>query len=525
MFYLICFIAYIPLVYYTSVWIHEMGHVVFGRLAGYRSTAVGTGFGRLLLRWRVGSLVFFIRKGGGGLTYPYSRSIYANRRQQILMNSGGIIANLLAFALFGSIALALKSTSVWLLALAIYNLFVAACSLYPYSFHSKGTTYFSDGMTLRKIIKSSARQDKDVYDLNSYRLLIRDLEEIDDREMIFVLLVHSMSACHLLLNDTEGAQECLDRAAKLCNEANVWEKASLMGAIAQFRLFDDPAAAEANAREAERLFLSAGYGAPALLTQGTQISACLGQEEIEKSAALLSELQSSEIFRKQSEMVDHGLRLEAALLMAQGKIDEAKIIVEDLQARKSGDASTCGQIADALKANGRITEASRFYQYALDTLRNLFTQQSDPGDRGRFAARYREVLEQVAAHFRENGDEDKAVEAETLFERAEEEKNRKAHANKSVQVRKTTTVKKQQGELALGCIGVNALITFMTWQSFHSARGGFVSALCAFSFIGMIAIGILLVFARVINPLPKLVGFFSVTLTVLPWIGAWLVGH
>src|SRR3972149_6419737 len=77
--------------YYLGIAIHELGHVIAGRLAGLRVVACGIGFRRP--RFHVSllgtSFYFAASLRGGGLTIAVSDQFRPSRQSMAILGSGG----------------------------------------------------------------------------------------------------------------------------------------------------------------------------------------------------------------------------------------------------------------------------------------------------------------------------------------------------------------------------------------------------------------------------------------------------
>lgn len=140
------FVLSFPVAWLISVWLHELGHVAAGRLAGVWVWGCGLGYGRPYGRWKVGGTVYFIaqRWWSLGQTLWGSNGTYPSPRGMILFSLGGPTA---------SLATAAATIAAWRVAPSdfVAALFYASLwgtrNLVPFSIPLRnGTVLLSDGM-------------------------------------------------------------------------------------------------------------------------------------------------------------------------------------------------------------------------------------------------------------------------------------------------------------------------------------------------------------------------------------------
>jgi hypothetical protein len=126
---------------YLAVWIHELGHVIVGKLLGIRVTAAGAGTGGRIACARVFGIAFYVasRNPFQGLTYADADS-YVHRGRTAAFFGGGILANALVagltFAFMGLTPTMNWWFLVWLF--GFWNAFAPAVSGIPYIFRVVG---------------------------------------------------------------------------------------------------------------------------------------------------------------------------------------------------------------------------------------------------------------------------------------------------------------------------------------------------------------------------------------------------
>lgn len=141
---------------YVSIFIHELGHAVVGRMAGYLVTSFGLGTAR---PWCVipvaGTRVYFCPvRPFQGITFYCTPHRDPTRRQQAAAIAGGILAN-------GSLALlalgaGLVGSSVFWMTVAAINGLMAGLNLIPLQIQVGRATMRSDGWQLLRIWRSGS---------------------------------------------------------------------------------------------------------------------------------------------------------------------------------------------------------------------------------------------------------------------------------------------------------------------------------------------------------------------------------
>jgi tetratricopeptide (TPR) repeat protein len=132
--------AVLVVVWSVSVFLHEVGHVVAGRLAGLEPFALLSGGGPALFRRKIGSVVFAVRcLPGSGLTLTSSRTRHRLRWRLLASHAGGPAVTI-ALLLVGvgvpqTRHEVFANTTPWLslpAALVLVNLFLLAEIVIPF---------------------------------------------------------------------------------------------------------------------------------------------------------------------------------------------------------------------------------------------------------------------------------------------------------------------------------------------------------------------------------------------------------
>src|SRR5207249_1900460 len=134
-------------VYYISIFFHELGHAVLGRLTGHVVNSFGLGLARpfAVFSCRGTRIYFCLSRPTQGLTFLFPEDIISPPWKSAVMYAGGLSANLL----MGSLSLFLWfhaswGTSLWLVA-ALVNGFMSLISLIPFSVSIGKATAHTDG--------------------------------------------------------------------------------------------------------------------------------------------------------------------------------------------------------------------------------------------------------------------------------------------------------------------------------------------------------------------------------------------
>jgi Peptidase family M50 len=144
----------VPMVY-ISVLIHELGHALFGRAAGFVVTSLGVGTGRPLCVIPVGGTRIYLSLAGrlAGLTFAFSPQMYPTRWRLVAFTAGGIIAN----GITAAVSLALWRWLAWgqtfWLTTAVVNGLLGLTSLIPFNVKIAGAPARTDGASILLAIR------------------------------------------------------------------------------------------------------------------------------------------------------------------------------------------------------------------------------------------------------------------------------------------------------------------------------------------------------------------------------------
>jgi hypothetical protein len=138
-------------VVYVSIFVHELGHAVCGRAAGFWVSSFGLGTARPWCVFPAGRMriYFALVRPFQGITFATMPHRDSSRSRQLLFGAGGIIANgLLALVALG---IELVSGSEFWLIVAFVNGYLSGINLVPLRVRIGKATVRSDGMLLLRI--------------------------------------------------------------------------------------------------------------------------------------------------------------------------------------------------------------------------------------------------------------------------------------------------------------------------------------------------------------------------------------
>src|SRR5262245_45054184 len=126
---------------YASIFVHEIGHLIAGRLTGHVITSVGIGLSHPFLWFRIGSTILYLALGSPlqGITFAFHPQIFPSRIQKVILLSGGFLANGIV-AIIGWIVASLTTWNDALGVVVGINGLLALVSLFPITVNVKSLT-------------------------------------------------------------------------------------------------------------------------------------------------------------------------------------------------------------------------------------------------------------------------------------------------------------------------------------------------------------------------------------------------
>jgi hypothetical protein len=215
----VALISFVP-VLLVSVFLHELGHVVFARLAGAVPTSFGIQTGRVVFVCPLWGTRFFLGTRGfpGGVTFCLFPQLLPGRGCKVLTFAGGMIAN----ALVGGLAVAVLTLSsqqplspLWIVVAGV-NAFLVAGSAVPHSGRIGPLVLLSDGaLILHALLGRTARAPASA--LRTIDSLAALLRQVGDLRSLRAFLVQAADIwCDL--GDPGHGRELLDAARALSVE-------------------------------------------------------------------------------------------------------------------------------------------------------------------------------------------------------------------------------------------------------------------------------------------------------------------
>lgn len=148
-------IVFFVIFLYLNIYIHEIGHTIFGLIAGIPIRAVRIGNGRLIKSFRLLNLDFEITNNfNGGFTYPYNFDIQNLRLRFWLFSAGGVLFQAIAISpliiihLFNDHGLNSLYFSNIFIGFYWSNIAMIVLTLIPYNINFNGLKIPNDGMRL-----------------------------------------------------------------------------------------------------------------------------------------------------------------------------------------------------------------------------------------------------------------------------------------------------------------------------------------------------------------------------------------
>jgi tetratricopeptide (TPR) repeat protein len=409
-------------VFYISLFLHELGHVICARLTGWAPTSVGMGTGRLFLVVPVGGcrVYFSTRKPFQGGNFTHYPRLLPTRWRKAGVIAGGGLANTLVTALSLASVAVLPSAAVILFTFAGVNAFFALTALIPFSTRVGPTTAWSDGALILRVLRGRRLAGAGDY----FRLLhaLSGLwRESGDLKALRVFTV-SAAALWSKLGDAARARELLEEARGIAADIpptlRIYEK--LVAAEAALAA-GDLAAAGSQMDEVEAEFRALHHPAGLLLTALARGRWLLSSGDAAAALACYESIEVDPLLRGQDETIRaevYRQQLICRRAVQGGKGTDEPLIEYDLPRSFEPlpllDLLAYKGLAEVYARIGRNRHAAAAYGRALDAVAALDAAISEP-DRERFRASQSGLIRATQDSLRANGEEEEAARLDTFF--------------------------------------------------------------------------------------------------------------
>jgi hypothetical protein len=400
---------------YASVFVHELGHALMGRVAGFLVTSFGSGTSRPVCVVRIKGIRIYacLIRPFQGLTWAFQTPLHPSKRQTIAFAAGGILANSLT---------ALISLTIWWfwpaapfeLGLMTYiNGAFALMNLIPYQARIGTATAQTDGMLILKALRSQTTATQAPTTIQIARFFRGLFNATGDTIMSRVFLLMAADAWSDL-EDPEMADAALAEAAETADserpEIHAFD-ATIRAKVALGAGRLDEAASALDV--AESYYATEPHEAGLFRVAALRTSLAVAHKDIEGAHAAFASWESHPL----TERVP-ALRLSTIVLGLSHAIERsdasavAKLMAEYEASRPFGpsaarDLRIYSAVARFSAGLGDTEAAESAYRQALVAVKELAAAWSDKADRTRFLER-RSALLTEARDFLEtigNGEE------------------------------------------------------------------------------------------------------------------------
>jgi tetratricopeptide (TPR) repeat protein len=417
----ILLLAILPALYLGAI-VHEMGHVLFGRLGGFRITSAGMGLARPLWVGRLGAtrLYLALSQPMQGITFVAHPRLLASRLSLLLCFIGGpLLQGVFALVLLALVWVVPSGHAACLLAGAI-NGVIALANLVPLRVRVGAFVMRTDGMlmldALRRGTLETAPRDK-VHMIGGLRRLWTAVGDT----LILRMFLANLTLDWLLLDSPEAARRAWEEAEALPPEPLPWVQG--YSAIVQGRLAAASGtwdvAEEAFAR-ADRLFAEERHAEGAFLS-------ALGQAELQAlrgdgagAVARLAELADDPLAVCRPGL-RAALRMERLALQAALPGADLPALEDEARAISRGQPSAVHErrfylaLARAAVARGDSDRALGAFRAALAATGQVYDGWTDEPSREPFVAAQAPLLADARAFFEQQGLSEEVEKLKELF--------------------------------------------------------------------------------------------------------------
>jgi tetratricopeptide (TPR) repeat protein len=431
---------------YFAIWIHEGGHALAGRIAGFRITSMGTGFGRPLLRlpWRGTVFYLGLRRPFQGITTSVRDEWPTRKSAKAILLMGGFAANAgVTLVAWGGYSL-ITPQHPWLLLFAFVNGAFALFALLPANIALPGVALKTDASQVIGLFLRSRKPRENLTRIHDAERFVTFLSLVRDRFGEFHYRIHLAST----LSDIGSYNRALEVLEEV--QEDCYPERSPMGALLRVvrgtaHLFaGDPQKAQ------EDLERSASYfreiDAPSMAPHLTLLQArkALLEDRMDDATALLDDLEASEASPEE-------VLFRAEVDLKRGEPEAALRRMEGLPSLRGEDRLLQeGILGEAGRQMGRDDLVDNHLSRAARRLLRNLPALSDPEDREAYLEKHKRITEGYLQHLQARKDEEGARDFENTLRGALE-----APTAPAILVSLT-------GLTSLGCS--LASVGFLTWE-------------------------------------------------------------
>ncbi len=390
-----------PLALVLAVFLHELGHVVFGWAVGFVVTSFGLGTARPLLvvgLGRVRCYVCLVRPLQG-ITFAFLPRMQPSRLRLIGFVFGGIIANAVSAALALVLARWLPGSAPFWIASAAMNALLAASSLLPLNVRVGKTPLRTDGALAIQALRSAGLSQSAPNVVQTLSTLRGMWTAIGDTLIVRVYCL-SAALAWLEMGDVERAETLLLEAQTIKGDAHPYLEC--LAALVKTNIAimkEQPIEARAALEVAETYFRETRQPAGLYLVSLFRASIHGIEGDASRMAAELESLAADPVVKSHTEI---GLaRLVAQVRIACYQADrpaiERHLAMFEADRRRTPSATRDLQVyRDIAKfRSGHAESADDDSRRALTALKTLADEWIDPEDRSVFLTAQSALIEEA----------------------------------------------------------------------------------------------------------------------------------
>jgi len=388
---LVVLCSLVPILY-ISVFVHEAGHALLGRAAGFFVTSFGVGLGRPWVVIPCGRTRMFLCRSHPfqGITFCFPSRVFPPRTKTVLLLAGGIIANGLFMVIAFLFCLWMPwGSSIWITAAGVNGLF-ATLSLVPFQWHVGKTPLRSDGRLILQAVQNRAFLVPEPVLIQMFKSLRGLWQSIGDHPILRVNLLGAAQAWAEL--------EDFELAESLCADLESVPKCDLPAYLARDALIQSAiACGRGRLDDASNLldtavvhFRSIGDLGGLVCARIQHASLRIHGRDVGGAVAEIDDLRSHELVSRNPEIQIALLELR---LLAQAALSEtdavAEILVqyEAIRRRRpsaSRDLRVYKMLARLHAQKGDWARAELGFRKAVAAMRNISDLWVDESDQSRF---------------------------------------------------------------------------------------------------------------------------------------------